>query len=528
MIMTFPRRVRRMTSGLNRLGLPEIPTCVGMTSGLLGSGLGRVAFCLGNALTTVVLSAVLIAPSGAQSSDDLPITTHHRGTFNGVKLDYAATVEATTLSDPAVRFVTTSYVRKDGSRDRPVLFLFNGGPSSSSATLHIVGLGPKRIAVAQDPLQAAPSPRLLDNTDTVLDVADLVFIDPAETGFSRVLQAEARTRVYSAFGDADSVAKFIERWCRDHQRERSPKFVLGESYGTIRAALIAERLAQSMPLEGVYLFGQAINIVETTQRSKNAVSYATNLPTLAAIAAYHGKADRGGRTMEQFIDDVYAWGMSEYLNALLKGGDIPKAEQQRIAVTLQRLTGISADYYLEQGLTITKVAFARELLRERGKIVAQYDARYVGAAPKPGQRAADPFFAAIGSQMPLFTNYLQDELGVKNAKDYRANAPDTSDWKYDATGGAGGPFLDYDYQASLDKAFEANPNFRLMIGTGIYDLTTTIGPARYLLTQSRYPRDRVSLHQYEGGHMAYTNESALKAFANDVRALISGPALRQP
>jgi carboxypeptidase C (cathepsin A) len=483
-----------------------------------------------NALSAALLAlavgatcAFVSSAASAQSvAENLPITTQHRGTFNGIKLDYTATVEATMVTDPDVRFVTTSYVRKGAKQDRPVLFLFNGGPSSSSSTLHIVGLGPKRIAVAQDITQPAPSPRLLDNTYTVLDVADLVFIDPAETGFSRVAKPEERARVYSAFGDADSVAKFIEQWCRDHGRERAPKFVLGESYGTIRAALIAERLARTMPLEGVYLFGQAVNIVETTQRAKNPVSYATNLPTLAAIAAYHGKADRGGKSIDQFIDDVYAWGMSEYLHALLKGRDLPAPDRERTAKKLQDLTGIVADYYLKNDLTITKVAFARELLRDRKQIMAQYDARYVGAAPAHGQRGADPFFAAISSQTPLFTSYLQDTLGVRNARDYRSNAPETGDWNYDPTGGAGGPFWDYDYQASLDKAFAANPNFRLMIGTGIYDLTTTIGPARYLVAQSRFPQERVSLQQYEGGHMAYTNEAALARFAADVREFILG------
>jgi|HigsolmetaAR202D_1030399.scaffolds.fasta_scaffold01455_9 carboxypeptidase C (cathepsin A) len=476
------------------------------------------------ALRSVVSVVYLaFALTAAAESDSLPVTTEHVGTFNGVKVEYVAAVEAIVIDDPPVRFVTTSYIRKRGAKDRPVLFLFNGGPSVSSMTLHIVGLGPKRIAVAQDVTQPPPPPQLLDNSYTVLDVADLVFIDPAETGFSRVLDPQARERVYSVFGDADSVAKLIEAWSRKHGREGAPKFVLGESYGTIRAALVAERLAKTMPLEGVYLFGQAVNIVETTQRAKNIVSYPTNLPSLAAIAAYHGKADLGGRSIEQFIDDVYAWGMTEYLNALLKGNDLPASDRQRIAKQLQDLTGISAEYYFANELKITKVAFARELLRDRNRIVAQYDARYSGPAPASGERAADPFFAAVASQEPLFAVYLEKALGVKNVKEYRASAPDTGNWKWEATGGmVGGPFLDYDYQAALDKAFEANPRFRLAIGTGIYDLTTTIGPARYLVAQSRYPRDRVSLHQYEGGHMAYTNETALAKFAADVRALIVG------
>ena len=473
-----------------------------------------------------LLAALIVRSALAQApSDGLPVTTHHRGVFNGTAIEYTATVAPTLVRNKdgaaGVRFVSTAYLRKDATSQRPVLFLFNGGPGASSATLHIVGLGPKRIAVTQDPTQPPPQPpRLLDNSHTVLDVADLVFIDPAETGFSRMLEPGERARLNSAVGDADSVARFIAQWCRENQREDSPKFVLGESYGTIRAALIAEQLAASLPLEGVYLFGQAVNIVETTQRAKNAVSYATNLPSLAAIAAYHGKAERRGRTLEQFIDDAYAWSMGEYLAALLQGHDLASSQRRRIATSLQAWTGIPFEYYLAHDLGITKVAFAKELLREQGQILGTYDARYVGPAPSARQRAVDPFAQAVAATMPLFTGYLHDTLGVTNAKEYRGYAPDVSDWKYDPTGGAGGPFLDYDYQASLDKAFDANPRFRLMIGTGIYDLTTTLGPARYLVTQSRYLRERVSLHQYDGGHMAYTNEAALAAFAADVRALI--------
>lgn len=453
-----------------------------------------------------------------------PFVSTHSGVFNGQKVDFTATVGETVVAAadgrPGVRFVCTSYVKAGADpATRPVLFAFNGGPSSSSATLHMMALGPRRLVVSQDP-KVPTAGGLVDNTETVLDVADLVFVDPAETGFSRLLPGGDRARVYSVEGDAQSVSDFVAAWIRANGREASPKFVLGESYGTLRAALMAGQLAKVMPLSGVFLFGQAVNMIETSQRAKNALAYATNLTALAAVAAYHGRAPAWkGRSMGAVVDAAYAWGMSEYLQALLQGHDLPAARRREVAAKLQAMTGVSADYYLRNDLQITKIAFLRELLP--GQVLGMYDARYVGPAPA-GQRAADPFGPVTAAVEPAMLAHYRD-LGVaRPASDYRAQAPETSGWAWNGTLGPGGPFLDYDYQARIGPAFAADPKFRLMIGTGIYDLTTTVGPARYLVTKSDWPRERVIQRQYVGGHMAYTHEPSLKAFTGDIRSWITG------
>lgn len=466
------------------------------------------------------------AGSGAASGG--PFITRHKGVFNGRKVDYVATVGETLIATPdgrpTARFVSTSYAARGADpTKRPVLFAFNGGPSSSSATLHMMALGPRRLVVAQDPASPSPGPQLIDNPATVLDVADLVFIDPAETGFSRVLPGGRREVFYSVEGDAQSVSDFVIAWCKANSRDASPKYVLGESYGTLRAALMAGQLAPVLPLDGVFLFGQAVNMIETSQRAKNAVSYGTNLPALAAIAAYHGRADLGGRSMAAFIDETYAWGMGEYVQALLRGYDLPDAERRAVAARLQAYTGISADYYLANDLQITKIAFLRELLKDKGQVLGMYDARYVGPAPGPGQRHIDPFAKVTAPIQPAMLAHYAQTLGVTwPASEYRSLAPETGGWAWNGTLGPGGPFLDYDYPARIGAAFKANPRFRLMIGTGIYDLTTTVGPARYMVTRSDWPRDRVIQRQYEGGHMAYTHEPSLKAFTDDIRAWVQG------
>ena len=472
-------------------------------------------------LLVSLMLLLLAAPAAAQ-----PFVTRHEGTFGGQEVSYTATVAETVVADakgqPAVRFVTTAYVRDgaDAAR-RPVIFLFNGGPSSASAYLHMGALGPKRMVVPAD-LAAPVPPALVDNGYSPLDAADLVFIDPPETGFSRVLPGVDRAAFYTSDGDAKAVAGFIRAWLAANGRTASPKYVMGESYGTIRAALLAGELAKTGPLEGVILMGQAVNMIETSQRVVNPVGFASNITALAAVAAYHKRVDTHGKSVEAFVDEVYAWGMGEYLQALIKGQDLPARDRARIAGKLAAFTGIPASYYLAHDLAITKVDFRTELLKDKGRVMGNYDARYVGPAAKPGERGGDPFSKVQGNVEPLMKRYLAADLGVTwPAADYRMAAPGTGAWRYDPTGGAGGPFWDYNYPASISAAFKANPKFRLMIGGGYYDLTTTIGPARYMVAKSDWPRDRVLMRDYVGGHMAYTHEPTLERLTDDIRAFVT-------
>lgn len=479
----------------------------------------------GPALAEPLAAAV---PEPAQAASQIRFITDHVGTFNGRRVRYSATVEETLVAGdanlPAVRFVTTAYVRQGGeAASRPVIFLFNGGPSTASSWLHMGGFGPRRISAPQDVTAPVPQPyRAVDNSQSLLDVADLVFIDPAETGFSRVAQGGDRNAVYTADGDAESVARFIETWLAANGREGSPRYLIAESYGTIRAALVAGRLSMRAPLDGVILLGQAVNIVETTQRAGNALGYATNLPSLAAIAAWHGRVEAGEGGIPALVDRVWTFAMGDYLQALHRGADLSDAERRAIAEQLEAFTGIGADYYLAHDLIISKVDFRKELLRSEGLILGVYDARYTGPAPVAGQRGGDPFEKVSAMVPVLLAEHMTRELGVTlPMSEYRSGAPGADQWGWSPTGGMGGPFSDFDYAAQITRAMEASPDFRLMIGTGRYDTTTTIGPARYLALQAGEARDRITLHDYEGGHMAYTNADALKAMSDDVRAFIA-------
>ncbi|GGB68498.1 S10 family peptidase [Glycocaulis alkaliphilus] len=479
------------------------------------------------AFASLALAAISAAHAEPAS---FPVITHHEGVFNGEAVRYRALVEETVIpnadGNPAFSFVTTAYIGEDaGERSaRPVVFLFNGGPTVPASWLHMGAFGPRRILPPARPADPVNDPgAMADNPHTVLDVADLVFIDPPGTGFSRILDETSTPEIQSVPGDARAASDFVIAWLQAHDRMDAPVFLIGESYGTIRAAAMTGLLHEQVNLEGVVLFGQALNMVETTQRARNALSYATNLSALAAIAAYHGQADMDGLTLEAFIDEAEAFAMHEYLLALVAGNTLDDDEARLIADRLERYTGISAAYYLANRLVISKPDFRRELLRDEGLILGVYDARYAGPAPEPGNPPSDPF-GAVAAMVPVALQTHQREfLGLNRPfEEYSFRGPSSAGWDWGRTGGmTGGPFADYQHDIWIEQAMDANPRFRLMVGTGIYDTTTTIGPARYLAAQAGYPRERITLREYEGGHMAYTNEEALIAFTRDVRSFLT-------
>ncbi len=472
-----------------------------------------------------------LAVCSAVQAQPRAFPTEHGGTFNGVKLRYTANVGETILQDetgtPTVSMFATSYVRKGIKQQdlqrRPVLFLFNGGPGAASMWLHVGAFGPKRVKLPQDlAADVKPPFELIDNAYTVLDAADIVLIDPPETGYSRLLPGVDPKQFYTAAGDAKATAQFIAKWSKANGRDASPKYVLGESYGTIRAALVAEELSKKEPLAGVILVGQAVNIVETVQRAGNIVGYAVNLPALTSIAAYHGRIDVAGRSQQALLDESYNFAMTDYLAALAQGNQLPQARREQIAARLAALTGISAEYYLANGLVISKEKFRSELLKDRGLIVGMYDARYTAPTPEPGKRAADPSMKVQPAFTAAVTDHLKNNLHVTLNEEYRpadSAVRGPAAWDY---GAPPSPFSDYDFPSAISRVMSAQPEFRLMIGTGLYDTTTTFGPVRYMVTRSNFPADRVVLQTYEGGHMAYTSEAALKKLTDDVRAFI-GP-----
>ena len=462
--------------------------------------------------------------------------TAHTGTFNGAEVDYTASFDEVVLTgEDGLRtgsVFATSYVRANipDPASRPVIFVWNGGPGAASETLHVAGFGPRRLVAPLDvTAPVGPPYETADNPHTVLDVADLVFVDPVETGFSRILPDGDRNYFYSASGDAESVAQFIRKWLRKRNREDSPKYVLGSSYGSIRAALVAGLLAGSAtPLDGVILFSQGVNLVETTQRNNNLIGFAVNMPQIAATAWFHGRTSRQDLPVADLIGETYDFAMSEYLVALAKGSQLTEAESEAIANRLEELTGISAGYYIENRLIIDKQTFGLELLRDEGRVVGQGDARYAAAADDPDGPASPTRGVAA-----VFRETLRGFLGVTlPGEEYRSYAPDIGQyWDYEGWSTLDGSrtprgarrsiFADFDYPGELGRVFEASDSFRLMIATGIYDTLTTTGPARLLAATPGYPVDRIVLYEYVGGHAFYSNDAEFERLADDVRRFVT-------
>ncbi|MFT4025767.1 MAG: peptidase S10 [Novosphingobium sp.] len=457
------------------------------------------------------------------------VVTHHVGRFGGERIAYTATVEGltvtTALNGEGARVVSFAYTRDGSDRTkRPVMFVFNGGPITSSQYLHVGGIGPRRVDYPDD-ITADPARfRLADNADSPLDAVDLVFVDPASTGFSRVVPGTDPKAYFSVENDARQFAAFIRAWLKRQGREGAPVFLFGESYGTNRAAEIARQLAdgpEPLPLAGMFLYGQAVNIVEYAQRPANVTSYVASLPTLAAIAWYHGRAERRGLSREAFLAAARDFAKGDYLTMLYLGSAAPLADRQRVAARLAEFTGISADWYLANGLRITKERYRIDLLRDRGLVLGRSDARYAAPATADG-RGVDPSEVVGDAAEQLFADYLRRELKVTWPDQYVSTVEaGLGGWNWGA-GSALGPFGDWPYYTGITRMMELNPAFRLVVGNGFYDTQTTMGSAELLVTQSGWDPARVTLRNYDGGHMGYSVKATAHAMGNDIRALVRG------
>jgi carboxypeptidase C (cathepsin A) len=488
-------------------------------------------------LFTVIVTCALLTVAHA---DTRSFVTHHVAKIGAGNVPYVAAVEEFIVNDgkgkPALSLFATSYVRSDveDARARPVVFLFNGGPSSAATGLHME-LGPRQVASEFDRNSTRPT-EFAQNPNSLLDVADLIVFDPAETGYSRVLARGDRAYFYSVDGDADSLAQLVVAWLKKHDRAASPRYLLGESYGSIRAVVTADKLAQrGAPVSGAIILGDSLFLMETSRRTHNIVSSATSLPLLAMTAAYHGKADRHGKSDAEFLDEVYAFAMNDYLLALSKGYTISATEKRAIAGRLAAYTGIPADYYVDHGLTIAKHEFNRQLIP--GQLLDANDTRISGPAPA---RAANPEQARQERQPAakprnVYADYMERELKVSlPGIEYRALAPDsfdTWDWgtgcnQYLQSAGLCDPkfkhssiFVDYDWPEVLARQF-SDPNFRTMIIAGYYDGLSSIGTHRYLAAQLGFPAGRFELHEYPAGHATLADAQVQPRAVSDIRTFL--------
>jgi carboxypeptidase C (cathepsin A) len=465
------------------------------------------------------------------------------GTFNGRRVSYEAVAEETVLRDaagnPAARLFTFSYVEHARKPDasRPVLFVFNGGPGSASVWTHFGMLGPRQVKFA-DAVHppTAPPYTITENPLSLLDVADLVFIDTVGTGYSRLLPGGRAEDYYGVTQDARSVAEFIQDWVTRNERWNSPKFLLGESYGTIRATVLAGTLMggvmpplgqlRAMALNGIMILGPAFDVGGSEGNDR---VYLTDLPSMVATAWYHGRIPQQGRTLDSVLAEAREFARNEYLQALYDGARLDSASRHQIAGHLAALSGLSADTWLQNDLRIGLRKFQGLLLAAQGRQLGAYDSRYTLATAGAGNDPVvdDP---AMGQYTPAFVaafnQYLTDELGVRSTERYIPIAWTDVNfrWNYGAGPGIQQP---HNYANDLATAMRRNPELRVFIGAGYFDLVTTLGGAEYAMTHAAVPQDRVTVRGYPSGHMPYLGDDSARQLGADLRAFMQS-AVRQP
>ena len=461
--------------------------------------------------------------------------TRHTVRIGGAEIRYTATVGWLIMKDdaakPIARFGYTAYTR-DGVQDlahRPITFAFNGGPGSSSIWLHMGILGPRRVVV-NDPGYAPPPPsQRVDNEFSVLDVTDLVMIDPVGTGFSKPLGEAKGADFWGVDQDIRSVGAFIKRYVSENGRWASPKYVLGESYGGMRSAGLAHHLqsVHGMNLNGVVLVSPFLNAAAGVDGAELDLPHALYLPTLAATAWYHGRIANKPASLEALMAEVERFAYAEYLPALTRGYVIPPEGKRAIAAKLAGYTGTSADYWEKADLRVSHPQFLQELNRDQRVIAGRIDSRFLGPAVNPLAETMDydPFFPAIAPAFTAgFLDYLHNDLKFGRDEEYRVSAFELKwDWQHRTPGDDGWLSPVPNTAPDLARAMTMNPGLHVLVQQGWYDLATPQLVMKHDLDHldiTAEARKRIRVEYYEAGHMMYLHEPSMRKFRDDLAGFI--------
>jgi len=452
--------------------------------------------------------------------------------IDGRRIDYRASWSETVLEDaagvPQATISATSYVRED-VRDRvsrPVMVFFNGGPGASSSPLHFEAFGPRR----RPPRSAGPDAPLADNPATPLEVADLLFVDPVGTGFSRELRVGGGKPYWSPVGDPASVLALIRAWLRDNGREASPLIVTGQSYGGTRAALMAKDMGD-LNVAALVLVSPALDYSAGAGAPGNDNPYVFNLPTMAVAAWHHGKVARDGRDVAAVWEQAREFAQVDYLQALALGDALPQPDKARLAAKIAALIGLPAADVLAANLRVDSQAFLEGLLAADNRVVGRLDTRV--AAPKPDKplnadrpaAANDPSLGLGRSNVirsPVVARYFRDELGLRTTRDYFGVTLDVNfnwDWSAALAGDAASPRFWFTTTPNLVKLLGAKPRARLVVVAGYYDLAVPLLAVQHALSHAGLPAGRVELLALPGSHSPYDDPASLARLAQQLRTL---------
>ncbi len=451
------------------------------------------------------------------------------GTFGGQRVAYRATIADTILTSddgkPEAVIVTTSYVKTPADPSRPVFFIYNGGPGSGSVWLQMGAFGPKRVAIPSDARDdGAPPYPLLDNPDSLLDVADLVFIDPPGTGFSYLTQGTDPKKYYGLKQDGRAVADVIRRWLNDNGRWNSPKYIGGESYGTSRTAMVVDELEggtfNDVGLNGLILISTILDFAGREPTPGNEMAYIVTLPNMATAAYFHGKVQ--APSAAAIAEEARQFAIGPFASALLKGQDLPADERAAVRRELARLTGLSETYLEQANLRVTDQRFYKELLRDRGQTIGRLDSRYTGVDyDSAGERPDnDPSFYGIDAGYTAAINvWARESLGYQTTREYQSIGREPGRlWDWSLGGQGREAYLNV--APLIGRAMRQNSGLRLFNAQGWYDFATPFFGAEYSLKRTGIPQDRINWAYYDAGHMMYIRDEDRAKLSADIRAFI--------
>jgi len=454
---------------------------------------------------------------------------------SGVKIPDPAKPEE---APATARMFYAAYFRKGaGAEGRPVTFLFNGGPGSSTMWLHMGSFGPRRVVTTDTEHDAGAPYKIVNNAYSLLDASDLVFIDAPGTGFSRIMGKDKEKAFYGVDQDAHAFERFIRRFLTRYNRWNSPKYVFGESYGTPRSAVLSAML-RNVDLNGIVLLSAILSFDNSVDgpRWNPGVDqpYALALPTYAASAFYHHKLPQQPAALEPFLKTVEDFALGDYMSALLMGSELPEARRQAIAERLHEYTGLPVSYLLKSDLRVSGGAFSKTLSDDQGITTGRLDSRYQGPDYNRLSQEAeyDPQSNAISSAYTTAINqYLRTELKYGEDQTYKPSIYGETGFEWDLRHQApGGPKAEEGEGGSnvmpdLATAMKANPKMKVLLAGGYYDLATPFFEGLYEMRHLPVPsslQSNISYKYYPAGHMVYVNEGVLKQFHDDVAAFIRG------
>jgi carboxypeptidase C (cathepsin A) len=456
------------------------------------------------------------------------VRTKHSVSIGGHSVAYTATAGTLIIRDakgqPEASVFYVAYTVDNGKPEkRPVTFLYNGGPGSSSMWLHMGSFAPMRIETAS-PDATAPAPyKLVPNNDSLLDKTDLVFIDAVGTGYSRPVGKAEGKDFWGVDQDISAFSRAIQRYVTLNNRWNSPKFLYGESYGTTRSAALVDALQdKGMSFNGVILMSSILNYgVRMPGYDEMYIGY---VPSYAAAAWYHNKLANKPADLKAYLEQVRAFARGPYATALAKGQDLPPAEADAVARQLASYTGLPVDYIKDANLRVEPSRFRKELLRNERRTIGRYDARFEGvdedaAGEVPDYDASDAGIS--GAFVTAFHDYVVSQLNYKSELEYRPTFGDIGkdwDWKHQAAG-IKRPLPTAYVAGDLAHAMRTNPHLQVLSVNGYYDFATPFFITEYDLSHMNLePSLRSHLHfvYYPSGHMIYLNTEALQQLKGDL------------